>query len=163
MSNKPKSILNKTQTDTTVTDKPDTTATTIKPKRIAKSATTGAPKATGATPSFDVKPNDVVPSKAIYNDPAKVLRVVSINVNGLRSAEKKGFFEWLATSDADVVCIQEARITHEQWTDKFHPDGWHTHLFPAEQAGYAGTAIYSRLPFVSATDDDGFVGVTPCL
>ena len=162
--NKPKSILNtKPSTQDTSTALPTAeplaappATDSIKPKRIAKSAITGAPKATGATPSFDVMPNDVVPSKAIYNDPAKVLRVVSINVNGLRSAVKKGFFEWLATSDADVICIQEARITHEQWTDKFRPDGWHTHLFPAERAGYAGTAIYSRLPFVSVTDGLGF-------
>jgi exodeoxyribonuclease-3 len=40
--------------------------------------------------------------------------------------------------------MQESRITHEQWTDKFKPEGWYTHLFPAERAGYAGTAIYSR-------------------
>lgn len=84
------------------------------------------------------KPNDIIPPKA-----PKTLRVVSINVNGLRAAEKKGFFDWLAKSDADVVCMQESRITHEQWTDKFKPTGWHTHLFPAEKAGYAGTAIYS--------------------
>ena len=43
-----------------------------------------------------------------------------------------------------MVCTQESRITHEQWTDKFKPEGWYTHLFPAERAGYAGTAIYSR-------------------
>lgn len=96
------------------------------------------------------KPNDIIPPKA-----PKTLRVVSINVNGLRAAEKKGFFDWLAKSDADVVCMQESRITHEQWTDKFKPTGWHTHLFPAEKAGYAGTAIYSRLPF-KATNGLGF-------
>ncbi len=61
----------------------------------------------------------------------------------------KGLLEWLEQSDADVICMQESRITHAQWTDKFKPEGWHTHLFPAERAGYAGTAIYSRLPFVS--------------
>ena len=52
--------------------------------------------------------------------------------------------------------MQESRITHEQWTEKFRPEGWHTHLFPAERAGYAGTAIYSRLPFVSVKDGLGF-------
>ena len=52
--------------------------------------------------------------------------------------------------------MQESRITHAQWTDKFKPEGWYTHLFPAERPGYAGTAIYSRLPFVSITDGLGF-------
>jgi exodeoxyribonuclease-3 len=91
-----------------------------------------------------------------YPSEAKILRVVSINVNGLRSSVTKGLLDWLEQSDADVVCIQESRITHAQWTDKFKPEGWHTHLFPAERAGYAGTAIYSRLPFLSVRDGLGF-------
>ncbi|PJG86470.1 exodeoxyribonuclease III [Conservatibacter flavescens] len=85
-----------------------------------------------------------------------ILRVVSINVNGLRAAEKKGFMHWLAQSEADVVCLQETRLTHEQWDDKFKLEGWFAHLFPAEKAGYAGTSIYSRLPFVSVKNGLGF-------
>jgi exodeoxyribonuclease III len=94
--------------------------------------------------------------KSSYPSDQKILRVVSINVNGLRSSVTKGLLEWLEQSDADVVCMQESRITHAQWTDKFKPEGWYTHLFPAERPGYAGTAIYSRLPFVSVTDGLGF-------
>lgn len=86
----------------------------------------------------------------------RLLRVISINVNGLRAAEKKGLLDWLNESEADVVCMQETRINHDQWTDKFKPEGWHTHLFPAERAGYAGTAIYSRLPIISVSRGLGF-------
>lgn len=86
----------------------------------------------------------------------RLLRVISINVNGLRAAEKKGLLDWLNESEADVVCMQETRINHDQWTDKFKPEGWHTHLFPAERAGYAGTAIYSRLPIASLSRGLGF-------
>lgn len=86
----------------------------------------------------------------------RLLRVISINVNGLRAAEKKGLLDWLNESEADVVCMQETRINHDQWTDKFKPEGWHTHLFPAERAGYAGTAIYSRLPIISLSRGLGF-------
>lgn len=90
---------------------------------------------------------DIIPNKAIYPYPAHILRVVSINVNGLRAASKKGFFEWLTKqSQADVVCLQETRISPTQWTDDFRPKDWHCYLFPAQKAGYAGTAIYSRLP-----------------
>lgn len=96
------------------------------------------------------------PTKAIYPNPDNVLRVISINVNGLRSASKKGLMDWLAICDADVVCMQETRLTHSQWTDEHKPLGWHTHLFSAERAGYAGTAIYSKLPFVSVEDGLGF-------
>lgn len=83
------------------------------------------------------------------------LRVVSINVNGLRASAKKGLFDWLAQSDADVVCMQETRLTHEQWTDDFKIAGYQAHLFPAQKAGYAGTAIYAKLPFIP-TDGLGF-------
>ncbi len=57
-----------------------------------------------------------------YPSDVKILRVVSINVNGLRSSVTKGLLEWLEQSDADVVCMQESRITHEQWTEKFRPE-----------------------------------------
>jgi exodeoxyribonuclease-3 len=95
-------------------------------------------------------------AKDHYPRDVKILRVVSINVNGLRSAHKKGFFDWLAQSGADVVCMQETRINAAQWTDAFKPEGWHCHLFEAERAGYAGTAIYSRLPFLKIADGLGF-------
>lgn len=94
--------------------------------------------------------------KDSYPSDVKILRVVSINVNGLRAAHRKGFFDWLAQSEADVICMQETRINPEQWTDAFKPEGWHVHLFPAERAGYAGTAIYSRLPFLNISDGLGF-------
>lgn len=93
---------------------------------------------------------------------ANALRVVSVNVNGLRAAAKKGFFEWLCAFDADVVCLQETRLTHAQWVDTLRPQGFYTALFCAQKAGYAGTAIYSRLPFVAQiglgfdiADDEG--------
>jgi len=111
-----------------------------------------------ATTALNPKPNDIIPPKSIHtikHDNKHVLRVVSINVNGLRASEKKGLFDFIIKSDADVICMQETRLTHEQWTDKFKPMGYHTHLFPAERAGYAGVAIYSKLPFVP-TDGLGF-------
>ena len=104
--------------------------------------------------SHTIKPNDLIPSKSTHQA-THVLRVVSINVNGLRASAKKGLFEWIAKSEADVICMQETRLTHEQWTDQFKPAGWQAHLFPAQKAGYAGTAVYSRLPFVPS-DGLGF-------
>ncbi|HMY82881.1 MAG TPA: endonuclease/exonuclease/phosphatase family protein, partial [Agitococcus sp.] len=72
------------------------------------------------------------------------MRIVSVNVNGLRSAERKGFFDWLENSQADVVCLQEIRIQAHQMELAHQPAGWFHHFFPAQKAGYAGTAIYSR-------------------
>ena len=73
-----------------------------------------------------------------------LMRVISVNVNGLRSATSKGFFEWLAQSGADVVCLQEIRIQAHQLSFDHQPEGWHVEFYAAERPGYAGTAIYSR-------------------
>lgn len=73
------------------------------------------------------------------------MRIVSLNTNGLRSAAKKGFFDWLAVSGADVVCIQETKAQEEDLADAlFHPAGWHVAFKSAVKKGYAGVAIYSR-------------------
>ena len=84
------------------------------------------------------------------------MRVVSVNVNGLRSAERKGFFDWLENSQADVVCLQEIRIQAHQMELSHQPAGWYHHFFPAQKAGYAGTAIYSRQQPDHVTQGLGF-------
>lgn len=84
------------------------------------------------------------------------MRIVSVNVNGLRSAERKGFFDWLENSQADVVCLQEIRIQSHQMELAHQPAGWFHHFFPAQKAGYAGTAIYSRQQPDKVTQGLGF-------
>ncbi len=74
------------------------------------------------------------------------MRIISLNCNGLRSAAKKGFFDWLASSGADVVCLQETKAQPEDLSDAlFHPAGWHKTFRSAQKKGYAGVAIYSRI------------------
>lgn len=73
------------------------------------------------------------------------MRIVSWNVNGLRACVKKGFLDFLESSQADVVCLQEVRALPEQLDEStLNPRGWHTHFYPAERKGYSGVAIYSR-------------------
>ena len=75
------------------------------------------------------------------------MRIVSWNVNGLRACVRKGFLDFLESSDADVVCLQEVRALPEQLDDHVRaPDGWHAVFAPAERKGYSGVAIYSRQP-----------------
>jgi exodeoxyribonuclease-3 len=76
-----------------------------------------------------------------------VLRVVSINLNGIRSAAKKGFFEWLSSINPDIVCIQETKAQEHQLTDNmFCPAGYHCTFFDAtSKKGYSGVAIYSKI------------------
>lgn len=73
------------------------------------------------------------------------MRVVSLNANGIRAAARKGFFDWLAGSGADFVCIQETKAQRAQLTDAvFWPAGFWCHYVDAEKKGYSGVAVYSR-------------------
>lgn len=76
---------------------------------------------------------------------AGMLTVTSVNVNGLRAAAKKGFVEWLATTAADVVCLQEVRAEADQLPPEVrNPDGWFTVYAPAAAKGRAGVALFTR-------------------
>jgi exodeoxyribonuclease-3 len=73
------------------------------------------------------------------------MRIISYNVNGLRSAMTKGFVEWLATDPADVICLQEIKA-HKDNVDfaKIEALGFETFWFPAEKKGYSGVAIFTK-------------------
>ncbi|MEM8783627.1 MAG: exodeoxyribonuclease III [Planctomycetota bacterium] len=77
----------------------------------------------------------------------KKIRITTWNVNGLRAALRKGFAEQVERIAPDVLLVQEVRATPdvlpEEWVD---PAGWHVTWHPAEKPGYAGTAVWSRLP-----------------
>jgi exodeoxyribonuclease III len=74
------------------------------------------------------------------------MRIITLNANGIRSAARKGFFDWLAVQDADVVCVQETRCQRDQLTDPlYHPAGYHCYYFDAARKGYSGVALYSRV------------------
>jgi exodeoxyribonuclease III len=73
------------------------------------------------------------------------MRIITLNVNGVRSAARKGFFDWLAVQHADVVCLQETRAHLHQISDAhFFPAGYHCHYLEAERKGYSGLAIFSK-------------------
>jgi len=73
------------------------------------------------------------------------MRVITANVNGIRSAEKKGFFTWLARQRADVVCIQETKAQEHQLDNgTFYPKAFNCYYFDAEKKGYSGVAIFSK-------------------
>ncbi len=74
------------------------------------------------------------------------MRVITLNCNGIRSAARKGFFDWLPEQQADVICLQETKAQAEQLADElFHPAGFHRYTHDAERRGYSGTALYCRL------------------
>ncbi len=84
-------------------------------------------------------------TQAAANSGKKTMRIVSWNVNGLRACVKKGFMEFLDSSNADVVALQEVRAFPEQLSAEVSsPTNWHACMAPAQRPGYSGVAIYSR-------------------
>jgi exodeoxyribonuclease-3 len=95
-----------------------------------------------------------------------VTRIVSWNVNGLRAAHRKGFLDWLAACDAEIVGLQEVRARLNQLPEELcSPSGWHAHIVAGTRPGYSGVALYARRPpdsvesslGVRALDDEGRV------
>jgi exodeoxyribonuclease-3 len=73
------------------------------------------------------------------------MRVITLNVNGIRSAARKGLFEWLSAQNADVVCLQETKAQGHQLGDVcFRPDDYHCRYLDANKKGYSGVAMYAR-------------------
>ncbi|MBW0454747.1 MAG: exodeoxyribonuclease III [Candidatus Kinetoplastibacterium crithidii] len=88
-----------------------------------------------------------------------MLRITSINVNGIRSAIKKNFLDWLYNKKPDIVCLQEIRIANHNIKDEFlNPLGFKGFFYPAQKNGYSGVGIYTKEPPIKITkglgDDD---------
>jgi exodeoxyribonuclease-3 len=74
------------------------------------------------------------------------MRIISYNVNGIRSAIKKGLLEWLATRPAEVICFQETKATKEDVAiEEIEALGYHTQWFSAQKKGYSGVAVFSAM------------------
>jgi exodeoxyribonuclease-3 len=74
------------------------------------------------------------------------IKVVTVNVNGVRAAFRKGMAEWIATADADIIALQEVRAETKDLVDLFATTGeWHILHDAATAKGRAGVAIASKL------------------
>ena len=90
-----------------------------------------------------------------------MLRIVSLNVNGIRSAASKGLFRWLRRAEPDVVCLQEVKADEVDIPEALRfPGGLHGFFHCAQRRGYSGAALYAakeprsvRLGFGSAEFD----------
>ena len=74
------------------------------------------------------------------------MKIISLNVNGIRSSHQKGLFSWFQQQKADVVCLQEIKAEAAQLSaEVLSPQGYFSCLNSAEKKGYSGVAIYSRI------------------
>ena len=81
------------------------------------------------------------------------MKLISWNVNGLRAALGKGFLDYVAAEDPDVICLQETKLQPEQAV--FDLPGYHRYFNSADKKGYSGTAILTKTEPLSVTYDFG--------
>ncbi len=75
------------------------------------------------------------------------MRVISLNLNGIRSAASKGLYTWLDQQNADFVCLQELKAQAANMTaEMLQPAGYYGYFHYAQKKGYSGVGIYSRQP-----------------
>jgi exodeoxyribonuclease-3 len=75
------------------------------------------------------------------------MKIISYNVNGIRSAISKNWLAWLQSTDADIVCLQEIKAQPEQIETELRLIenlGYHHYWYPAQKKGYSGVAILSK-------------------
>jgi exodeoxyribonuclease III len=85
-----------------------------------------------------------VAAKPIHRKP-NMLKIVSANLNGIRSATTKGFFAWLQSTGADIVCVQELKAQATDLSDEMRaPAGYQGFFHYAEKKGYSGVGLYCQ-------------------
>ena len=73
-----------------------------------------------------------------------MLRIITANLNGIRSAAKKGFFEWLDHVQPDILCVQELKAQEPDLDNTLlSPKNYLGHFHYAQKKGYSGVGLYT--------------------
>jgi len=73
------------------------------------------------------------------------MRIITLNLNGIRSAAAKGFYPWIAKQGADLICLQELKAQAADLTPAMlEPRGYAGHFHFADKKGYSGVGVYAR-------------------
>lgn len=76
-----------------------------------------------------------------------VFRIITCNLNGIRAAARKGFFQWMHAQEPDIVCLQETKAQeHQLPPEALDLPDFSTAFVDAQKKGYSGVAMYSRRP-----------------
>ena len=74
------------------------------------------------------------------------MKIISYNLNGIRSAINKGLIDWIREKEADIICLQELKANdHQVEVDELEKMGYHIYWHAAEKKGYSGVAIFSKI------------------
>lgn len=88
------------------------------------------------------------------------MKLLSWNVNGIRSIEKKGFAKWFEDQKADFVCLQETKANPEQVSEYLkNPGGTHSYWSSAQKAGYSGVAVFAKKEPLSVREGLGIADI----
>ena len=73
------------------------------------------------------------------------MRILSWNVNGIRAADKKGFYDWFKKDQPDILCLQEIKAMKEQFPPHLrNTPNYNVYVRSAERKGYSGVATYAK-------------------
>ncbi|HTO14609.1 MAG TPA: exodeoxyribonuclease III [Edaphocola sp.] len=85
------------------------------------------------------------------------MKIISFNVNGIRSAMNKGFIEWLETEQPDFICLQEIKALKENVdVESIEALGYQTYWYSAQKKGYSGVAIFTKIEPLAVHYGNGF-------
>ncbi|MDR3088197.1 MAG: exodeoxyribonuclease III [Desulfobulbaceae bacterium] len=101
---------------------------------------------------FGVRPRKIISDKrkTMTTPTSRCLKFVSWNVNGIRAVEKKGFFDIVASLNADIFATQETKAQPEQLSAELkNIAGYQSYWHSAERKGYSGVGIYTRMEPIS--------------
>ena len=88
------------------------------------------------------------------------MKIISLNLNGIRSATNKGLYAWLKKQDADVICMQEIKAQAGDMTDQMlNPEGYYGYFHYAEKKGYSGVGIYAKTKADSVIEGLGIADI----
>lgn len=88
------------------------------------------------------------------------MKIISLNLNGIRSATNKGLYVWLKKQDADVICMQEIKAQAGDMTDQMlNPEGYYGYFHYAEKKGYSGVGIYAKTKADSVIEGLGIADI----
>lgn len=84
------------------------------------------------------------------------MKIITYNVNGIRAAINKGFFEWVENENPDILCLQETKATFDQVDiSRLYELGYSDHWFSAEKKGYSGVLTLSKIPVLNTSKGCG--------
>jgi len=74
-----------------------------------------------------------------------MLRIITLNLNGIRSAWRKGLLPWATAQNADFICVQELKAQHADLSEEMKaPYGFDAYYHCAAQKGYSGVGLWCR-------------------